>query len=282
MTMLRRGEAMNVTATTQMRTDYTCNVDVRFGKDVVGQMEIWPELLRKAVLRNRRSREEKSESDPLISDIPVILSDNEVGELTDENLEAVAVTIQIVETLKQTEALLGFIVTLATETWIANWPKEKVAQLLGDPEKRERAWLQPTVARLITEAVKGGKAEEIRLFRDELASATAVKTGRKPGPDLEKLKHEFNRTKDALAPVVKRLRSAKQCRNPSLYFRELERENPTLAKRVRAARLKEAWFPRTRPLRYESIGRMTALLMSREDRWGAKSTILKKAKSRTP
>ena len=200
--------------------------------------------------------------------------------LAEDNAAAITVAISVVETLKQTEAVNEFLVTLATETNISELPTDRLLLYLRKPELFEQAWRQPTVMRRILDAVKSGTAEKVMPFRDALDAATKLTSGRKRGPNKAEVKLRFEETREAMLPVAKRLRSNKDCRNPRNFLLELEGSDNPLAKRIRNEGLADTWFPPSRsdlPHRLRT-DEMTALLLSREG-LGAASTSLRTWKS---
>ena len=195
-----------VSAETQFRPDYTCQVPLSFGDDVVGYVHIDPEQLRQAALKVRlRNALGPPRSIPA-KELPEILP-----KLKDANVDAVLTTLHVCETLKQKHEADRFLAHLAADTFLTG----------GELSGRRRKYLaqaglalleMPTIRAWVDETLAAKKAVDVRDF---LQLLTPGKPGRKRRIDHAARRTQIENTRNLFEAHVSEIETAT---NPSDYF----------------------------------------------------------------
>ncbi len=219
-------------------------VPLRFQEQIVGRIELFPDVFRRRVLETRLPEPRE--------DAPGEWGGPTNEEVKQANLLAMAIVLDVQDQLGS-GAGDHLIDALSADIFAR-------AGQLTTPEGRHRlsplgigALAVPAVREWIEKSLAGQKADDVRHF---LQLLTPGKPGRKPQIDREARRLIGMATMAALEPHVQELH---RCRNPRSYY--LTWKDTKIARRIAEVGLDETWFP-TSGRRPPELKRITAKMMA--------------------
>lgn len=254
-----------ITATTQLRDDYTCEVPLTFAGDVVGHIRIDPERLRQAALKSRL----RGELGPP-RELTAGETEELVSKLTGLNWDAFYSTIYVCNSLKQHSRGDTFLEDLAAEFFLwggdlSDTRRQKYLRKMGLRvlgSKPVQAFIEQRIEEKDTPAV-----------RDLIQNLVRGQPGRPPSVSHEARDAMLLKT---MAELDEHIPALEKATDRHRYFHEHVAHTP-IGQRITQTSWADAWFPDDRTKVRLGAERMAAALMHSES-WGGEASLRKDAR----